>query len=116
VEYLEFLELLKFSFENTKFDKSDGFIFGPGCVEVVGCVRGEELASWEMVPEGVSNPLFLTCFFIHGFLDFVELKLDFLFCIQVRLEGLTDFCWLCEQPQVCTLTMQHIYNCFDDIH
>lgn len=25
-----------------------------GCVEVVGCVRCEELASWEVVPEGVS--------------------------------------------------------------
>ncbi|XP_009364453.2 uncharacterized protein LOC103954365 isoform X2 [Pyrus x bretschneideri] len=40
-----------------------------GCVEVVGCLRREELASWEMVPEGV------------------------------RLEALTDMCWLCEQPQ-----------------
>ncbi|KAF5742918.1 hypothetical protein HS088_TW09G00980 [Tripterygium wilfordii] len=40
-----------------------------GCVEVVGCVRCEELANWELVPEGV------------------------------RLEGQTDFCWLCEQPQ-----------------
>ncbi|XP_065852496.1 uncharacterized protein [Euphorbia lathyris] len=40
-----------------------------GCVEVVGCVRGEEVASWEAIPEGV------------------------------RLEGQTDFCWLCERPQ-----------------
>ncbi|XP_050225520.1 uncharacterized protein LOC126674999 isoform X2 [Mercurialis annua] len=40
-----------------------------GCVEVVGCVRCEELVSWEAVPE------------------------------SVRLEGLTNFCWLCEQPQ-----------------
>ncbi|KAL9451018.1 hypothetical protein AB3S75_012715 [Citrus x aurantiifolia] len=40
-----------------------------GCVEVVGCVRCEELASWEVVPEGV------------------------------RLEAQTDFCWLCENPQ-----------------
>ncbi|XP_034218062.1 uncharacterized protein LOC117629624 isoform X1 [Prunus dulcis] len=40
-----------------------------GCVEVVGCVRREELACWEMVPEGV------------------------------RLEAQTDLCWLCEQPQ-----------------
>uniref|UniRef100_A0A5B7BSP0 ASCH domain-containing protein n=1 Tax=Davidia involucrata TaxID=16924 RepID=A0A5B7BSP0_DAVIN len=39
-----------------------------GCVEVVGCVRCEELTCWKEVPEGV------------------------------RLEGLTDFCWLCEQP------------------
>ncbi|TXG54213.1 hypothetical protein EZV62_019469 [Acer yangbiense] len=40
-----------------------------GCVEVVGCVRCEELTSWEALPEGV------------------------------RLEGQTDFCWLCENPQ-----------------
>ncbi|CAI9277682.1 unnamed protein product [Lactuca saligna] len=40
-----------------------------GCVEVVGCVTSEELASWEDIPQGV------------------------------RLEGLTPFCWLCEQPQ-----------------
>ncbi|KAJ6434226.1 hypothetical protein OIU84_017847 [Salix udensis] len=40
-----------------------------GCVEVVGCVRCDELASWEAVPEGV------------------------------RLEGQTNFCWLCEQPK-----------------
>ncbi|KAJ4969177.1 hypothetical protein NE237_015878 [Protea cynaroides] len=40
-----------------------------GCVEVVGCVKCEELVSWEELPEGV------------------------------RLEGQTDFCWLCEQPQ-----------------
>lgn len=40
-----------------------------GCVEVVGCVRGEELKSWDKVPDGV------------------------------RLEAQTDFCWLCEQPQ-----------------
>ncbi|EEE60342.1 hypothetical protein OsJ_13454 [Oryza sativa Japonica Group] len=36
-----------------------------GCVEVVGCVTSQELASWE----------------------------------HVRLEALTDFCWLCENPQ-----------------
>eukprot|EP00262_Sarcandra_glabra_P014221 TRINITY_DN4104_c0_g1_i1.p1 TRINITY_DN4104_c0_g1~~TRINITY_DN4104_c0_g1_i1.p1 ORF type:complete len:278 (-),score=47.10 TRINITY_DN4104_c0_g1_i1:141-929(-) len=40
-----------------------------GCVEVVGCVKCEELVCWEEVPEGV------------------------------RLEGQTDFCWLCDQPQ-----------------
>lgn len=40
-----------------------------GCVEIAGCLRREELACWKEVPEGV------------------------------RLEGLTDFCWLCEQPQ-----------------
>ncbi|XP_072985551.1 uncharacterized protein [Typha latifolia] len=40
-----------------------------GCIEVVGCVKCKELVSWEAVPE------------------------------SVRLEGLTDFCWLCENPQ-----------------
>lgn len=28
-----------------------------GCVEVVGCVTREELAGWEMVPEGVGTQL-----------------------------------------------------------
>ncbi|GAB2287445.1 hypothetical protein Dimus_021822 [Dionaea muscipula] len=40
-----------------------------GCVEVVGCVSCDELAYWQEVPEGV------------------------------RLEALTDFCWLCENPK-----------------
>ncbi|CAL5413557.1 unnamed protein product [Camellia sinensis] len=40
-----------------------------GCVEVVGCVTREKLVCWEELPEGV------------------------------RLEGQTDYCWLCEQPQ-----------------
>ncbi|RLN18572.1 uncharacterized protein C2845_PM02G40770 [Panicum miliaceum] len=40
-----------------------------GCVEVVGCLRSQELVCWEDVPQ------------------------------SVRLEGLTDFCWLCENPQ-----------------
>ncbi|KAL8140020.1 hypothetical protein V2J09_006041 [Rumex salicifolius] len=40
-----------------------------GCVEVVGCLKCEELTSWKEVPEGV------------------------------RLEGQTEYCWLCEQPQ-----------------
>ncbi|XP_078161784.1 uncharacterized protein LOC144557129 [Carex rostrata] len=39
------------------------------CVEVVGCLKSEELVSWEVVPE------------------------------SVRLEGLTNFCWLCENPK-----------------
>ncbi|XP_065864067.1 uncharacterized protein [Euphorbia lathyris] len=56
-----------------------------GCVEVVGCVRGEEVASWEAIPEGV------------------------------RLEGQTDFCWLCEQPQKLLVPFemrgfQRVYN------
>ena len=63
---------LKSPLENTYFDKLDGFILGSGCIEVVGCVRGEELARWEMVPEGVGNPLFLSFSFIYGFLDFVD--------------------------------------------
>ncbi|GAB2228858.1 hypothetical protein Drorol1_Dr00022989 [Drosera rotundifolia] len=40
-----------------------------GCVDVVGCVRGDELAHWQAVPEGL------------------------------RLEALTDMCWLCEDPK-----------------
>ncbi|KAG4983552.1 hypothetical protein JHK82_028385 [Glycine max] len=40
-----------------------------GCVEVVGCLTRDELACWEMVPEGV------------------------------RVEAQTDYCWLCERPQ-----------------
>ncbi|XP_065864069.1 uncharacterized protein [Euphorbia lathyris] len=56
-----------------------------GCVEVVGCVRGVEVASWEAIPEGV------------------------------RLEGQTDFCWLCEQPQKLLVPFemrgfQRVYN------
>ncbi|CAM0947288.1 unnamed protein product [Alopecurus aequalis] len=56
-----------------------------GCVEVVGCVRSEELVCWEDVPE------------------------------SVRLEGLTDFCWLCENPQKLVIPFemrgyQRVYN------
>lgn len=40
-----------------------------GCVNVVGCVKCEELVCWEELPKGV------------------------------RLEGQTDCCWLCEDPQ-----------------
>ncbi|KAH8933822.1 hypothetical protein BDL97_18G049600 [Sphagnum fallax] len=41
-----------------------------GCVNVVGCVSLPELANWKSLPEGV------------------------------RLEGQTQFCWLCEDPQI----------------
>lgn len=56
-----------------------------GCVEVVGCVKCEELVCWEQVPEGV------------------------------RLEGQTEFCWLCEQPQKLIVPFemrgyQRVYN------
>ncbi|CAL5343044.1 unnamed protein product [Camellia sinensis] len=47
-----------------------------GCIEVVGCLRCEELACWKEVPEGV------------------------------RLEGLTNFCWLCEEPQKLVVPME----------
>uniref|UniRef100_A0A0D9W1N4 ASCH domain-containing protein n=1 Tax=Leersia perrieri TaxID=77586 RepID=A0A0D9W1N4_9ORYZ len=40
-----------------------------GCVDVVGCLTSQDLASWEHVPQ------------------------------SVRLEALTDFCWLCQNPQ-----------------
>ncbi|KAG6599339.1 Activating signal cointegrator 1, partial [Cucurbita argyrosperma subsp. sororia] len=56
-----------------------------GCVEVVGCVHGDELQSWDKVPEGV------------------------------RLEAQTVFCWLCEQPQKLLVPFemrgyQRVYN------
>ncbi|KAJ6951569.1 hypothetical protein NC653_040881 [Populus alba x Populus x berolinensis] len=62
-----------------------------GCVEVVGCLKCEELASWEAVPDGV------------------------------RLEGQTDFCWLCEQPQKLLVPFemrgyQGVYNLERKIH
>ncbi|XVF06388.1 hypothetical protein REPUB_Repub06bG0044300 [Reevesia pubescens] len=56
-----------------------------GCVEVVGCLRCEELVQWEVLPEGV------------------------------RLEGQTEFCWLCEQPKKLLIPFemrgfQRVYN------
>ncbi|KAL1064326.1 hypothetical protein V6Z11_D13G205400 [Gossypium hirsutum] len=56
-----------------------------GCVEVAGCLTCEELVQWEALPEGV------------------------------RLEGQTDFCWLCEQPKKLLVPFemrgyQRIYN------
>ncbi|KAL4323512.1 hypothetical protein GQ457_11G015260 [Hibiscus cannabinus] len=56
-----------------------------GCVEVVGCLTCEELIQWEALPEGV------------------------------RLEGQTDFCWLCEQPKKLLVPFemrgfQRVYN------
>ncbi|KAF6150975.1 hypothetical protein GIB67_026896 [Kingdonia uniflora] len=56
-----------------------------GAVEVVGCVKCDELVCWQEVPEGV------------------------------RLEGQTDFCWLCEQPQKLLIPFemrgyQRVYN------
>ncbi|KAL8263601.1 hypothetical protein R6Q59_021731 [Mikania micrantha] len=58
-----------------------------GCVEVVGCLKSEELASWEDVPQGV------------------------------RLEGQTAFCWLCEQPQVFLVGLYLVFlNTIDHHH
>jgi len=56
-----------------------------GCVNVVGCVKCEELVCWEELPKGV------------------------------RLEGLTDYCWLCEDPQKLLVPFemrgyQRVYN------
>ncbi|OMP11014.1 hypothetical protein CCACVL1_00727, partial [Corchorus capsularis] len=56
-----------------------------GCVEVVGCLKCEEVTQWEVLPQGV------------------------------RLEGQTDFCWLCEQPQKLIVPFemrgyQRVYN------
>ncbi|KFK33934.1 hypothetical protein AALP_AA5G080100 [Arabis alpina] len=62
-----------------------------GCVEVVGCVSCDELQNWEALPLGV------------------------------RLEGQTDFCWLCEQPQKLIIPFemrgyQGVYNLENKIH
>ncbi|KAK9732898.1 hypothetical protein RND81_04G030700 [Saponaria officinalis] len=56
-----------------------------GCVEVVGCLRREELACWKSVSRGV------------------------------RLEALTNFCWLCEHPMKLSAPLkmrgdQGVYN------
>ncbi|CAN1233349.1 Activating signal cointegrator 1 [Linum perenne] len=56
-----------------------------GCIEVVGCLKLDEVASWEAIPEGV------------------------------RVEGQTDFCWLCESPQKLLIPFemrgyQRVYN------
>ncbi|XP_026444769.1 uncharacterized protein LOC113345167 [Papaver somniferum] len=55
-----------------------------GCVDVVGCVKCEELVCWDEIPEGV------------------------------RLEGLTNFCWLCDNPQM--RGYQRIYNLEKKMH
>ncbi|ESQ47426.1 hypothetical protein EUTSA_v10027851mg [Eutrema salsugineum] len=62
-----------------------------GCVEVVGCVSCDELQNWEAIPKGV------------------------------RLEGQTNFCWLCEQPQKLIIPFemrgyQGVYNLENKIY
>ncbi|KAI5084247.1 hypothetical protein GOP47_0000416 [Adiantum capillus-veneris] len=47
-----------------------------GSVKVVGCLKLEELVSWEVLPQGV------------------------------RLEGQTDYCWLCEDPKKLVVPFQ----------
>ncbi|BBN03674.1 activating signal cointegrator 1 [Marchantia polymorpha subsp. ruderalis] len=47
-----------------------------GCVEVVGCLKLDELICWEDLSNGV------------------------------RLEGQTEFCWLCESPQKLVMPLQ----------
>ncbi|KAH7296182.1 hypothetical protein KP509_26G012200 [Ceratopteris richardii] len=47
-----------------------------GSVKVAGCLKLEEFISWEAVPQGV------------------------------RLEGQTEFCWLCEEPQKLVVPFQ----------
>ncbi|XP_020591595.1 activating signal cointegrator 1 [Phalaenopsis equestris] len=56
-----------------------------GCVEIAGCLKGEELDKWEEVPK------------------------------SVRCEALTDFCWLCENPKKLIVPFemrgyQRVYN------
>lgn len=62
-----------------------------GCVDVVGCVSCDELKNWEALSQGV------------------------------RLEGQTEFCWLCEQPQRLIIPFemrgyQGVYNLENKIH
>ncbi|KAG7564226.1 hypothetical protein ISN44_As10g009960 [Arabidopsis suecica] len=62
-----------------------------GCVEVVGCVTSDELQNWDALPQGV------------------------------RLEGQTNFCWLCEQPQKLIIPFemrwyQGVYNVENKIY
>ncbi|EOA30966.1 hypothetical protein CARUB_v10014112mg [Capsella rubella] len=62
-----------------------------GCVEVVGCVTCDELQNWDALPKGV------------------------------RLEGQTNFCWLCEKPQKLIIPFemrgyQGVYNLENKIH
>ncbi|XP_010490290.1 PREDICTED: uncharacterized protein LOC109124722 [Camelina sativa] len=62
-----------------------------GCVEVVGCVTCDELQNWDALPEGV------------------------------RLEGQTNFCWLCEKPQKLIIPFemrgyQGVYNLENKIY
>ncbi|CAN8288600.1 unnamed protein product [Cochlearia groenlandica] len=63
-----------------------------GCVDVVGCVTSDELRNWDAdLPQGV------------------------------RLEGQTDFCWLCEKPQKLIIPFemrgfQGVYNIENKVH
>ncbi|CAA0367341.1 ASCH domain [Arabidopsis suecica] len=62
-----------------------------GCVEVVGCVTSDELQNWDALPQGV------------------------------RLEGQTNFCWLCEKPQKLIIPFemrgyQGVYNLENKIY
>ncbi|KAL1219351.1 hypothetical protein V5N11_007880 [Cardamine amara subsp. amara] len=62
-----------------------------GCVEVVGCVTCDELQNWDALPQGV------------------------------RLEGQTNFCWLCEKPQKLIIPFemrgyQGVYNLENKIY
>ncbi|XP_057530938.1 uncharacterized protein LOC130809259 isoform X2 [Amaranthus tricolor] len=106
-----------------------------GCVEVVGCIKCEELQSWEELPEGVEHICFfyfLTCsprFQTHDVLRWRFITFSCVICAiyerndvkncsfvsQVRLEGQSDYCWLCEQPQKLIIPFemrgqQHVYN------
>lgn len=45
-----------------------------GCVEVVGCIKCEELQSWEELPEGVEN--ILSFFVFWFFTNLASIKLQ----------------------------------------
>lgn len=57
---------------------------------MVGCVRGEELAGWDMVAEGVRNPLlFFKLSIIYGSIDFFFLLKSSMFSYTGEV-GSTD--------------------------
>ncbi|KAG2533692.1 hypothetical protein PVAP13_9NG018200 [Panicum virgatum] len=77
-----------------------------GCVEVVGCLGSQELVCWEHVPQSVCPHLLPFTCLLHcdpnthdSFNQPTSICLPSQMLMQVRLEGLTDFCWLCENPQ-----------------
>lgn len=56
-------EMLSFSVWHATINPTSS-ILATGCVEVVGCVKCEELACWKEVPEGVGILEIYFCFLL----------------------------------------------------